>query len=168
MSSVGARPIPLEWLLLTNRPTATANEVKHIADGYACRWQIEEYHKAQKTGAMIENCQFQSGPKVKAYIALQSVVAVMLMNLRLAARDPIQGIQPAATAVPPAWITILDRLKVRRRPLETVRDFAWHLAWLGGFMKDKPDRDPPGWQTLWRGWRKFQTILHYELSITKM
>ncbi len=161
-------PTPLEWLLLTNRPTGTADEMRQIADWYACRWQIEEYHKAQKTGAMIENCQFQSGQKVKAYIALQSVVAVMLMNLRLAARDPIQGTRPAATAVPPVWVAILDRLKVRRRPLETVRDFAWHLAWLGGFMKDHPDRDPPGWQTLWRGWLKFQTILHYEMSITKM
>lgn len=159
---------PLEWLLLTNLDVTTPEGIRRVADYYACRWQIEEYHKAQKSGAALEACQFQSGKKVKAWIAVQSVVSVMLMNLRLAARDPVRGTQPAATGVPPLWLAILDRLKVRRRPLETVRDFYWHLAWLGGFMKDRPDRDPPGWQTLWRGWQKFQTILHYELSTPKI
>ena len=70
--------------------------------------------------------------------------------------------------MPAAWLAVLARLRVRRRPLETVRDFYWHLAWLGGFMKDHPDRDPPGWQTLWRGWRKLQIVLQYERSTPKM
>jgi hypothetical protein len=158
----------LEWLLLTNLAVTTPEELRRVADYYACRWQIEDYHKAQKTGATLEQCQFQSGEKVKAWIAVLSVVSVMLMNLRLAARDPLRGSQPVGTVVPPGWVAILERLKVRRRPLETVRDFYWHLAWLGGFMKDNPQRDPPGWQTLWRGWRKFQTILQYELSTPKI
>lgn len=159
---------PLEWLLLTNLDVTTPADLRRVADFYACRWQIEEYHKTQKSGAALEGCQFQCGKKMQAWIAVQSVVSVMLMNLRLAARDPVRGMQPATTVVPSLWLAIVDRLKVRRRPLETVRDFYWHLAWLGGFMKDRPDRDPPGWQTLWRGWLKFQTILQYQLSIPKM
>jgi hypothetical protein len=96
------------------------------------------------------------------------VVSVVLMNLRLAARDPVRGAQPATSAVPAAWVTILQRLKVRAKPLETVQDFWVHLAWLGGYMKDQPQRHPPGWQTIWRGWLKFQTVLQYELSSPKM
>jgi hypothetical protein len=159
---------PLEWLLLTNRPVATAEHARQVADYYACRWHIEEYHKAQKSGALIESCQFQSGKKVQALIAVLSVVSVMLMNLRVSARDPVRGMQPATAAVPAMWVAILERLKVRSRPLATVRDFYLHLAWLGGYMKDKPEREPPGWQTLWRGWQKFHTILQYHLSIPKM
>lgn len=159
---------PLEWLLLTNQPATTPEEMRAVADYYACRMQVEEFHKAQKTGAAVEGCQFQSGKKMQAVIAVLSVVSVALMNLRLAARDPVRSAQPATTAVPPSWVAVLDRLKVRARPLETVRDFWVHLAWLGGYMKDKPDRDPPGWQTLWRGWIKFQVILQYELSRQEM
>jgi hypothetical protein len=159
---------PLEWILLTNRPAATPEQIRQVADYYACRMQIEEYHKAQKTGAQIEGCQFQSGKKLQAFIAVVSVVSVVLMNLRLAARDPVRGAQPATAAVPAPWVAILQRLKVRAKPLETIRDFWIHLAWLGGYMRDKPDRDPPGWQTIWRGWLKFQTVLHYELSTPKM
>lgn len=159
---------PLEWFLLTNLETTTAEAIAQVADYYACRWQIEEYHKAQKSGATIEGCQFQSGKKVQAFIAVVSVVSVLLLNLRLAACDPTRGEQPASTAVPVAWLAILERLRVRKKPLVTVRDFWVHLAWLGGYMKDKPDRDPPGWLTLWRGWRKLHTILQYELSTPKM
>lgn len=159
---------PVEWLLLTNRPVATVEQARRVVEYYACRWHIEEYHKGQKSGARIESCQFQSGKKVGALIAVRSVVSVMLMNLRLAARDPVRGSQPAAAAVPAAWVAILERLKVRAKPLVTVRDFYVHLAWLGGYMKDNPDRDPPGWQTLWRGWHTFHTILNYELSTPKM
>lgn len=159
---------PLEWFLLTNQVVATTERARQVAAYYACRWQIEEYHKAQKSGALIESCQFQSGKKVRALIAVRSVVSVMLMNLRVAARDPVRGMQSATTAVPASWVIILERLKVRTKPLVTVRDFYVHLAWLGGYMKDKPDRDPPGWQTLWRGWQTFHTILLYELSRPKM
>jgi len=158
----------LEWLLLTNLAATTPAEIRQVADYYACRMQIEEYHKAQKTGAAIEGCQFQSGKKVKAYIAVLSVVSVALLNLRLAARDPARSAWPATTALPAAWVALLRRLRVRARPLETVQDFWVHLAWLGGYMKDRPERDPPGWQTLWRGWRKLQTILQYEQSRPKM
>jgi hypothetical protein len=92
----------------------------------------------------------------------------MLMNLRLAARDPVRGSQPATIVVPASWVAILERMKVRTKSLVTVQDSYRHLAWLGGDMKGKPDRDPPGWQTLRRGWLKFYTILTYERSNPKM
>jgi hypothetical protein len=116
----------------------------------------------------IEGCQFQSAKKMQAFVAVMSVVSVMLLNLRLAARDPERSGRPAEQYLPRLWVVVLEQLKVRQRPLETVRDFWLHLAWLGGYMRDKPDRDPPGWQTLWRGWLRFQIILQYELSRAKM
>jgi hypothetical protein len=159
---------PLEWLLLTNLPVSTPEDIRRVARYYSCRMQIEEYHKVQKTGLSIEGCQFQSAKKMQAFVAVMSVVSVMLLNLRLAARDPERSGRPAEQYLPRLWVVVLEQLKVRQRPLETVRDFWLHLAWLGGYMRDKPDRDPPGWQTLWRGWLRFQIILQYELSRAKM
>ncbi len=157
---------PPEWLLLTNQPATTPEQIRQVGEYYACRWQIEEYHKVPKTGLRIEGCQFQSGRKVQAWLAVLSVVAVLLLNLRLAARDAALATQPA-TAVPASWVAILPRLRVRPGPLVTVRDVFAHLSWLGGYTKDNPDRDPPGWQTVWRGWLRFQAILQYELSTPK-
>ena len=55
---------------------------------YECRWVIEEYHKAQKTGCAIEGLQFSSAAALTPMIALLSVVAVTLLNLREASRRP--------------------------------------------------------------------------------
>ena len=49
---------PLEWILLTNRKVASLDDAWERAAWYECRWVIEEYHKAQKTGCAIEDMQF--------------------------------------------------------------------------------------------------------------
>jgi hypothetical protein len=116
----------------------------------------------------LEGCQFQSGTKVKAFVAVLSVLSVMLMNVRQALRDARRAGEPVARVVPAAWVAVLRRLKVRSGPVETVGAFCAHLAWLGGYMRDRPDRDPPGWQTLWRGWQRLHAARRYELSTPEM
>ena len=49
---------PLSWVLLTNVPVTNEHEAWERAYWYECRWVIEEYHKAQKTGCAIEDMQF--------------------------------------------------------------------------------------------------------------
>ena len=41
----------LEWLLLTNRPITTVEELTQVVLGYAQRWRIEEFHRTWKSGA---------------------------------------------------------------------------------------------------------------------
>ena len=91
---------PLEWLLLTNVPVTNVAEAWTCVGYYECRPVIEEYHKAQKTGCGIENPQFTRAERLEPMIALLSVVAVLLVNLRAAARQPERAAQPAATVVP--------------------------------------------------------------------
>ena len=43
----------------------------------------------------------------------------------------------------------------------TVGQFWVQLARLGGYLKD-PGKHPPGWITLWRGWRTLHPIIRYE------
>src|SRR5205814_10635900 len=49
---------PLEWMLLTNGNVATLEDAWERVAWYECRWVIQEYHKAQKSGGAIEALEF--------------------------------------------------------------------------------------------------------------
>ena len=92
-----------------------------------------------------------------------SVVAVALVNLRVAGRDPARAADPARDHVPAAWVRVLSVWRYRADRDLTAAEFGLALARLGGHLNRKAD-GPPGWQTLWRGWERLHTMLEYELS----
>ena len=159
---------PLEWFLLTGESADTPESLAEVVKWYAARMQIEEYHKVQKSGMGIEKLQVQSVAKLGALVAVLSVIAVALMNLRLAARDPVVRERPARDLVPALWIEVLGIARNRRRvkPM-TVLEFWTELARLGGYQKN-PQKHPPGWITLWRGWSQLQKLIQYHQSLKKM
>lgn len=150
---------PLEWILLTNRKVATITDAWERASWYECRWVIEEYHKAQKTGCAIEDMQFTSSQALEPMIALLSVVAVTLLNLREASRRPDAATRPATDLVDARYVAVLSawRYKKVRKDL-SVHDFFFALARLGGHQNRKRDHRP-GWLVLWRGWMALQHML---------
>lgn len=158
---------PLEWLLLTSEAALSPEEQKQICVWYSCRMQIEEYHKVQKSGVGVEKYQVQSVKKMAAIVAILSVVAVALMNLRLAARNPALANLPADAFVPKVWVVVLSRMMKGKTKNWTVAEFWVHLARLGGYLKN-PARHPPGWITLWRGWQTLHPVVSYHLSIEKI
>jgi hypothetical protein len=149
----------LEWILLTDVPVTNAADAWERAGWYESRWVIEEYHKAQKTGCAIEDLQFTSAQALQPMIALLSVVAVTLLNLREAGRDEARAQHPATEYVDPKYVAVLSawRYKSQKRKL-TVREFYLAVARLGGHQNRKRDRQP-GWVVLWRGWMALQHML---------
>jgi hypothetical protein len=149
---------PLEWILLTNVSVWTLADARERVRWYSRRWVIEEFHKGQKTGCAIEKMQFTHADRLQPAIALLSVVAVALLQLRDASRDPALQTQPAERIVPRAWVVVLSAWRYgASRPL-TVAEFFLALARLGGHQNRKHDH-PPGWLILWRGWTQLQTML---------
>jgi Transposase DNA-binding len=154
---------PVEWLLLTDQAVATATQLRERVRWYERRPLIEEFHKAQKTGMGIEELRFQSEAGLQPAIALLSVVAVQLVNLRVAARQPETASQPATALVDPLVVRVLSVWRYgAARPL-TVREFTQALGRLGGHLNRRCD-GLPGWQTLWRGWNQLHAMVSYELS----
>ncbi len=149
----------LEWFLTCLHPVTSAAEAWQQSDWYSCRWVEEEYHKAQKTGCQVEDLQFRTEEALQPMIALLSVVAVMLLNLRQAARRPDAQTRPATEVVEPIYEEVLRNWRHRtpHEPL-TVHGFYMALARLGGHMNRKRDGFP-GWLTLWRGWQKLQCMV---------
>ena len=150
---------PLEWILLTNRPVATREDAWERVDWYEKRWVIEEYHKAQKTGCAIEELQFTTSAALKPMIALLSVVAVTLLNLREASRRPDAPQRPATDLVDARYVAVLSAWRYQKvRPDLSIHDFFYAVARLGGHQNRKRDHRP-GWLVLWRGWMALQHMV---------
>jgi hypothetical protein len=150
---------PLEWFLLTNIPVERAAEARQVIAYYECRWVVEEYHKALKTGCDIECMQFTHQSRLEPMIALQSVVALTLLNLRDASRRPDAQTTPANEVVAQEYVHVLSAWRHGdARPDWTVQEFFLALARLGGHQNRRRDKHP-GWLVLWRGWTTLQNLV---------
>lgn len=150
---------PLEWLLITNHPVATAKDALLIKTWYEWRWTIEELHKAMKTGCAIESLQFHDVDRLQPAIAILSVLALTLLVLRDASRDPNARTRLAREQIDEEYITVLSLWRHRTsRPDWTQHEFYMALGRLGGHSGRK-NGPPPGWIVLWRGWEKLQLMI---------
>jgi len=154
--SAGEKPI--DWTLLTNEPVRNFEDAWRVAGWYEHRWIVEEYHKSMKTGCQIEDLQFTTLAALEPAIALLSVVAVTLLNLREASRRPDAKTRLATTLLASEYVEALSawRYSAIRRDL-TIHDFFYALGRLGGHQNRKCD-GRPGWIVIWRGWTKLQCM----------
>jgi hypothetical protein len=148
----------VEWFLLTNVEVSTVEQAWERVDWYCLRWILEEYHKAQKTGCEIEGPQFETAQAMQPMIALLSVVAISLLNLRDMSRDPQLQNLPAHEVVSAEEVEVLSGWRYGQRRALTVREYFLALARLGGHQNRRKDH-PPGWIVLWRGWQALQLMV---------
>ena len=145
----------LEWILLTDWPVKDYAQALEVALVYATRWLIEEFHKALKTGNKAEELQLETAEGLFAAIAIKSIVALRLLDLRERVR-----LTPDAPAEQSGLNELeLSVLRERlHRPLKTVREVALAIGRLGGHMNRKAD-GMPGWLTLLRGMTKLNDLV---------
>jgi hypothetical protein len=107
----------------------------------------------------IEERQFTTSQALQPRVALLSVVAVGLLQLRQASRRRDAQERPATDLVDASYVAVLSRwrYKDQRRNL-SVHDFFDALARLGGHQNRKGDHRP-GWLVLWRGWMALQHMV---------
>ncbi len=148
----------LEWFLLTNQPTACWEDAHRVLSWYECRPIVEEYHKAQKTGCGIEDMQFTQEERMQPAIALISVVALTLLWLRDAARQPDAETRSATELLSTDHVETLSLWRYGQVRRLTIKEFFYALARLGGHQNRKHDHQP-GWIVLWRGWTTLQNML---------
>jgi hypothetical protein len=149
---------PICWVLLTTLPVNTFAQAWEVIEYYEVRWFIEEYHKALKTGCAVEDRQLKTAGRLEPMVALMSIGAVRLLQLKSLARTAPDT--PANRVVPTYW---LQMLKAARKGLHrvhdlTVRQFYREVAKLGGFLGRKHDGEP-GWITIWRGWEELNSLI---------
>jgi hypothetical protein len=149
----------IDWTLLTNEPVRTFNDAWRVTGWYELRWTAEEFHKAQKTGCQIEDMQFTTVARLEPAIALLSIVALTLLDLRQASRQPDAKTRHATELFSREYVEVLSIWRYgKTRSDLTLHEFFYALARLGGHQNRKGDRQP-GWLVLWRGWTKLQSML---------
>lgn len=143
---------PLHWILLTSLACGSWAEVQRVVGRYAARWWIEEYHKALKSGAGVEESQLESPERLEALVAVLAVVAVRLLSTKLLARSRPEGVEAVERFTPEA-LEILEKKFGRPKAGWNNQNLLIATARLGGFLARKGD-GMPGWQTIWRGWQR--------------
>lgn len=142
---------PVEWRLWTTEPVESPEQVLAVVDAYRCRWLVEEYFKALKSGCAIEKRQLESSAGLQNVVALFAPIAWRLLDIRTVSRDAADT--PADQVLTTVQIVCLRlALKQRGRPplpdKPTARQAMLGIAGLGGHIKNNGD---PGWIVLGRG-----------------
>jgi hypothetical protein len=109
----------------------------------------------EKSGCGQEEPRLRKFERLQPLLALLSVVAVRVLQLRRALETAPEA--PAVQAGT-AEVEVIGRLSGRAASSLTVREFVVGVAKLGGFLGRRRDGSP-GWQTLWRGYQRLQDIL---------
>lgn len=156
---------PLHWILYTQEPMQTFHDCWRALGRYEKRPIVEDYHKAAKTGAEIENRLYRTNKRLERAVGILAVVATRILQMRTVARvDPER---PARKVAPKRWIMLLCAIQRQQHPKAshgwnprtlTIRDFMRGVAMLGGFLARKCDGEP-GWITIWRGVKELLIIL---------
>lgn len=143
---------PLHWILLTSLPCRSRAQVQRVVGRYTGRWWVEEYHKALKSGAGVEDSQLEQAGKLMALVAVLAVVAVRLLSTKLLARSRPDSFE-AAQSLGPELVAIVEKKFGKPKTAWTNQNLLIAIARLGGFLARKHD-GMPGWQTIWRGWQR--------------
>jgi hypothetical protein len=155
---------PIHWVLLTTIPVESFEDAWRVVGWYEDRWLVEEWHKALKTGCCLESRQLQSMDRLLPLTGVLSVVAVLLVQMKHAART--RPNQPASESVPTLWLKLLQAKRKTKTHEFTNYEFWRAVAKLGGFLGRRHDGEP-GWQLIWRGWKELHTLVEGALLAGK-
>jgi hypothetical protein len=156
---------PAEWFLLTSLPVANPAEAEQIAGCYSKRWIVEDFHKCYKTGCSIEERQFDSRKALTTTIGMLALQAVILLRTSYYARQqpdtPFETVitdrtgQQLAKAIAATYLKPMDEKD--SQPFTIL----WWILLLGrmGGHQGIRQKGLPGWQTLWKGYAHFQSLL---------
>jgi hypothetical protein len=144
----------VDWKLFTTESIDSLEQIESIVDIYRCRWLIEEYFKAVKSGCSFENRQLETKDTILNALGIFIPIAWRMLLLRTEARQRPQS--PAYIALTPTQISVLKAVsKVALSPLPNVSEAIIAVAALGGHLKQN---GPPGWKILSKGFTELLTL----------
>jgi hypothetical protein len=146
----------LEWILVTSMTVSTMEDAWQCITWYKWRWLIEDFHKVLKTGCLLEGRYLQTVDAMWKLLAILTPTAMRLLWLRQTAQTAPDT--PATDVISKDVLQVVLHLDKRPTATITAHDLWRTIARFGGYLDRKSD-PPPGWQTLWKGWIRVQTVL---------
>lgn len=154
-----AGEVPVEWMLLTNKPVRTFDDAREHVHWYSLRWRIEMYFKVIKSGFRVEACRLSTAERLIRYLTLVSIVAWRIFTITLIART--NPSMPCSKFLSEQeWRILSIKVMKNSDTLKTPPSIADAVTWiakLGGYLGRNND-GPPGTITLWRGWKRLADL----------
>jgi hypothetical protein len=73
---------PLEWVLLTNLPVETLEQITRVAEIYAVRWRIEEFFRTAKDVLDVEKSELETADSTARLLFFVTLKVMFLDTLR--------------------------------------------------------------------------------------
>ncbi len=145
----------IEWFLYTDLEINSLKDAIKITQYYAQRWIIEDFHKTLKSGLKAEKLQLETAHAIFAAIAIMSVTAARIIDLREKLRTNPDS--PAEeSGLSKLELSVLG--KYLKRDLKTIKCVVLALGRLGGHQNRIGD-GMPGMLSLWWGMTRFLNIM---------
>jgi hypothetical protein len=141
---------PVEWLLLSDLPIGTLEEVLAVLAYYCVRWQAEVFFGVLKGGCRVEERQLETVERFQACLAVYLIVAWRVLVVTMLGRQQPQ----AACAVvfeEDEWraaYTVVNGAAPEQAP--PLAEMIEVVARLGGYAGRRQD-GPPGPKVMWLG-----------------
>jgi hypothetical protein len=142
---------PVEWMLITDLPIDTVEQVRQVIQYYCVRWMIEVYFRVLKSGCRVEERLFEYMDRLLTCLAVYVIVAWRTLYVcRLGRSCPEMSCE--AVFEPAEWKSVWKVVRREDPPAKppSLGVFVRLVAQLGGYVNRKRS-DPPGPQTLWIG-----------------
>lgn len=144
---------PVCWILLTTHPLDSFEDCRQVVHSYTCRWRVEDFHKAWKSGCCkVEDSQLRSYEAIKRWATMLAAVATRAERLKQLSRET-----PDSDALTEFSQDELDAAILYMEPKNfqpgdamTLEQAVRLVALAGGYMGRKSD-GPPGSITIQRG-----------------
>jgi hypothetical protein len=142
------------WLLMTNLPLDTEEDILRVVDYYVARWIVEVYFRTLKTGCRVERIQLETLDRVKNCLAFYKIIAWRILYLTYLNRTT-PNLPCTAVFAECEWKSVWMVAKKQPPPQRppTLNQFIPLLASLGGYNQRRSD-PPPGPQVLWTATRR--------------
>src|SRR5579864_8732202 len=101
--------VPLRWVLYSSDAVNSLTDAQTVVSYYERRPTIEDFHKALKTGCHVEHRQYATAARLERVTAVQSILAVRLLQLKTTARETPD--RPAHEVAPARWVEVLKRIR---------------------------------------------------------
>ena len=149
---------PIEWVLLTDLPIGTVEDVLRIIDYYTCRWQIEIYFRVLKSGCKVEESQLEAATRFEPYLALNMIVAWRIMHVMMLGRE-CPDLPCDIAFDEDEWQAVYAAVKKETPPSQPppMKTIVGMIASLGGWLGRKCD-GPPGPKAMWIGMQRMTDL----------
>jgi hypothetical protein len=153
-----ADDVPVSWVLLTNMPIATEEDIDLVLAYYCIRWMIEIFFRTLKSGCKIEKRRFETTERFERCLAVSMIVAWRTFYTTKIGRE-LPDASCEAVFAEDEWQPVYKLVTGEDPPSKPPS--LWRmvrlLARLGGYV-DRCRDDEPGTDTVMRGMERLHDI----------